>query len=625
MADETIRLDVVTVAHNKGLTDAGREMRGLRGEAGRLTGSLGTLEDGSFDLDRAIEETHEEVRRLRQEFAKTGDTTLFGDLRRQQHTLNNLNKIKEAIEEVTEATAELGGAAAQVSGGGAQTGAAFGGRMGPAIITGVIAGLLPHLPTLGAMIAGAVAGTIGTGGVIGGIAMASKDPRVRMAAGTFGEAVANEFFRGGEVFVEPTIRALNELQMAFNDMDLPETFAKMSPHVTTIAKGFGDLGRNIMPGLNKAFDRMGPFAAVAAKGLGDLGGSLGSFMDSVTASEGALQGLDTLFRMLDGSITLLGGGLEVLSDLYGAFVVNLEAAFLGIEALGIATNQPSLRDFGAKWSTQMDQLGKGTSGASEILKTFGGDTQTASGGVQSFGDSVGLAAQATGALRDGLSETHNAFLGFMGAAINTEEAIDNFTKSVKENGRNLDIDTEAGRENVRILQDIANGALEATQRKFDETHSVKDATTVYEGYRKKLYDTAIQLGFTKDMAQALVDKWLGLAALPDITKQVTVKYRVTGKDQLANSFGAGFIEGFADGGRVPGPVGVPRLAVVHGGEYVVSNQMQAGAATPGLNMSGGVTWVAPINLQGSGYLSIDELREVIRSAGGTLAAIGVRN
>lgn len=34
--------------------------------------------------------------------------------------------------------------------------------------------------------------------------------------------------------------------------------------------------------------------------------------------------------------------------------------------------------------------------------------------------------------------------------------------------------------------------------------------------------------------------------------------------------------GFAEGGRVPGPPGAPMLAVVHGGEYVLSNDMQRG-------------------------------------------------
>lgn len=50
---------------------------------------------------------------------------------------------------------------------------------------------------------------------------------------------------------------------------------------------------------------------------------------------------------------------------------------------------------------------------------------------------------------------------------------------------------------------------------------------------------------------------------------------------IAGAVGGGFnkaagLLGFDEGGRVPGAPGAPMLAVVHGGEYVVSNDMQAG-------------------------------------------------
>jgi TP901 family phage tail tape measure protein len=41
--------------------------------------------------------------------------------------------------------------------------------------------------------------------------------------------------------------------------------------------------------------------------------------------------------------------------------------------------------------------------------------------------------------------------------------------------------------------------------------------------------------------------------------------------------------GFADGGVVPGPKGQPQLAIVHGGEYVVSNEMLSGQGGGGLS------------------------------------------
>jgi len=70
----------------------------------------------------------------------------------------------------------------------------------------------------------------------------------------------------------------------------------------------------------------------------------------------------------------------------------------------------------------------------------------------------------------------------------------------------------------------------------------------------------------------------------------------------------GFL-GFDDGGFVPGAKGAPMLAIVHGGEYVVSNDMQTGAkpidnrimhsgfATAGAPSGGGMT---PLPVAGTG-------------------------
>jgi phage-related protein len=64
--------------------------------------------------------------------------------------------------------------------------------------------------------------------------------------------------------------------------------------------------------------------------------------------------------------------------------------------------------------------------------------------------------------------------------------------------------------------------------------------------------------------------------------------------------------GFADGGPVPGPKGAPMLAVVHGGEYVLSNDMlsgnvPAGSAVSGAGTSG--TSGAPVNVYVNGLFS----------------------
>jgi hypothetical protein len=476
MADE-VRLEVVSTANNKGLTDAARDMKGLRSEADKLTGTLGELEDGSFSLDKAIEETREEVVQLRQELARTGDMTLFGDLRRQQTTLSNLEKIKEALEEVAEASAEVGSAAAVggIGAGGAQFGSSFGSSasrgIGPAIATGIIAALVPLAPAIGATVAGAVAGTIGTGGIAGGIAMASKDARVKASAAAFGAAISQEFFRGGEVFVGPTQEALKILLRGFKDMQLPESFAKMAPHVTTIATGFADMGRNIMPGLNKAFDRMGPLADEAADGLASTGDALSDFMDSVTASEGTREGLRTFFFLLNGTIRGVGDTLEWLGNRYDEalrFTDGFAMAFEDLPGmLGVAARQA--RENIAVITADAPHFAAKAIEATDRVTTSNAET-----------------AQSWVLIRDRIEAATRAQDAYFNAAMAVpaandafQESIDSFNESLKENGRTFDSNTEKGRANREAMRDLVQGAQDIRSAMIESGQSVADADRKY--------------------------------------------------------------------------------------------------------------------------------------------------
>jgi TP901 family phage tail tape measure protein len=64
--------------------------------------------------------------------------------------------------------------------------------------------------------------------------------------------------------------------------------------------------------------------------------------------------------------------------------------------------------------------------------------------------------------------------------------------------------------------------------------------------------------------------------------------------------GIGHIFGFDDGGFVPGAPGAPMLAVVHGGEYVVSNDMQAGRAPIDPKLGGSLVSSGGIRAGGGG-------------------------
>ncbi len=71
-----------------------------------------------------------------------------------------------------------------------------------------------------------------------------------------------------------------------------------------------------------------------------------------------------------------------------------------------------------------------------------------------------------------------------------------------------------------------------------------------------------------------------IAELAKIPGAVNTVVSITGKGSVTTASGHN-IHAFAEGGTVPGPVGAPQLAIVHGGEYVIPNGAKGGASPGG--------------------------------------------
>lgn len=484
-------------------------------------------------LDARLAASRLSVRALGVEFARTGDIIDGKALAKEQSLLSRLERLKKTLGSVVPdiVPAGVAGAAAGAGSGAASGGIRGAGRMSasnPYLIAAVALPLAAAAPAIGAMVGGILAGAIGTIGVAGGLAMASKDPQVQAAAQMFGDGLAKEFFRGGDAFVQPAIESMHILQTAFMDMKTPEAFAKVSDEVTVIAEGIGDLGLNLMPGLNKAFGRMGPYADVARAGFGDLGTALGSFMNSVTASPGAVLGLKTAFNVLAGTIIFLGKEIKFLSDAYGGLLTLGAKAgqnpIIKFLSLG-ASDKPS-----AAMQQMLDDLKRAMAGTGDAATDSAGAMARADEAMEEYTKSTEEAEAITKIFNNALSSTYSAFLDFEGASVAAEAAIDELADSFAENGTTLDKNTEAGRKNVLNLKEVADTALDAAKKKLAESHSVEEANAVYETYRQELFDTAVQAGLTTEQAQALVDKWLALGLLEDIDKvfRIRTEYSIIG-------------------------------------------------------------------------------------------------
>lgn len=175
-----------------------------------------------------------------------------------------------------------------------------------------------------------------------------------------------------------------------------------------------------------------------------------------------------------------------------------------------------------------------------------------------------------------------------------QASLDDFTKSVKDNGKTLDINTEKGRNNQAALDGIASTAL-----KVAETLTGSQRATFLDAARGSFIKAAEAAGMTKKAARRLANEVLGLKNVkgePKIVIDANGAWRVLNDIQqrlnqfhdktirltvLSNLSHAAAVKAQlpsltpADGATVPGPrhpYGDKVLAMLAPGEEVVSNR-----------------------------------------------------
>ncbi len=212
--------------------------------------------------------------------------------------------------------------------------------------------------------------------------------------------------------------------------------------------------------------------------------------------------------------------------LYG-FRDSAEAAakvneFLGeeVKGSGIEAKAAALR-IGAG-VVEMQKWAEESTAAAEASKTFAEETGTIEFGLADI--AAGLSA---------MSSYNDMLFAAADQAQVDEEAFDNLSASVKENGETFDVTTEAGRANQDALEDVAR-ALEDDLAKAYQTAD-GDQDTFMQNAGKLAHDTLgrlqKELGLTDDETFAL-GKQLGL--LPE---DLETRYKLSGSEEARIKIG----------------------------------------------------------------------------------------
>ncbi|PZF98264.1 hypothetical protein [Micromonospora deserti] len=468
-------------------TDAGRDLDRLRADAQRLDRQIDETTAGVRDLARAIAATSDEAERAR----------LAEKLSVEQGKLRSRVTLRKLID--VDSASDMG---AELAG---RVSVSFGARLGPLLARAPIAGLNPAVAAIGAPIAagltvliggavaGAVVGAAGAGGVVGGLAIAARNPAVQASAAETGDLFGRAMQRAGVSFVPVTLDALGLVRSEIGEIDddLERAFSAASRFVRPLTEDLLAGAKDGVDGFATAVERAGPVVEALgdiAQDAGDLAGDTFEIL-SDRAYEGS-RALSTLWGIFEIGARSVVGTVAALTEAYGWMEK--------IGALAVGDREKFLQLIVEEHNAKI---------------TSGGLSQSLQDLINSLGQTGGAASDATydvESLEDALGRLTGEAISVERSQIALEEAIDRAAEAAKRNGDGIDRNIPKQRANREALIGIAEAAKRASEDIYATTKSHDMAAEATEYARKNFLRTAEAMDVERGEAERLADQLFGI-------------------------------------------------------------------------------------------------------------------
>lgn len=325
------------------------------------------------------------------------------------------------------------------------------------------------------------------------------------------------------------------LKMAFAELGAVGKASIVIGGLALLAVGIAkiaDLGKTAPPDIDKLTTSLnhlsssGRFSGELAKTFGDMDGLIDKVKklntettkSNQTAFGFRIPGLDDLADKIANSISNMTKGKNSLDSLKGDFK-SLDESMAGLASGGHAA--VAAKDF-AMIRDAMKGAGISTKEINSLFPKY----QTTLGGLkgdqEATAQSMGLfgqkavstqaalegEAQAADGLAKSIAALNAVHRGAFDAETGFYQAIADASKAVKENGKTLSLNTDAGRKNRDVLSQLAAKTEDLVDKKIKEGASWDKVDKIYSQGRKSLISAAEAMGDTKKQAQALADEIL---------------------------------------------------------------------------------------------------------------------
>jgi len=361
--------------------------------------------------------------------------------------------------------------------------------------------------------------------------------------------------------------------------DLNQTMVAMKLRNEAAGVSFGRLGRTVS---SVTSVMAGPWGLAIAAGVGLLSGWAASqdsatdatddFSDSIDYQTGALdknnrtviaKGLadkhmletaEALGISTEDMVSALAGQKDAydrVTDAIGQKMLRTEADKnlgddykesvdeFGHAFFGMTVKMFNARDESGQLARAVGEVAKSADGARFTLADMSTGLSHNADLWADYGKEVDESRKALDGIVSSLDILNGRFATGREATIAYEEAVDNATTSIKENGKAVtkhgdafDTASEKGRANEKTLIDLAKASESMAEARLRDADSSGESTSKiladYEKQRTSLYNTARRMGLNEDAANDYVDS---LLATPE---ELKTQVGLTGYDKAKN-------------------------------------------------------------------------------------------
>jgi hypothetical protein len=407
------------------------------------------------------------------------------------------------------------------------------------------AALVAISPFIGAAVSGLVSAAVGAAFAGLGVLIASQFEIVQgQWTALLGEL--RGFFTGiGGVFVQPVINAFSIIRESIFNMEgwFKEVFAQSATFIEPLTRAVTGFIEGLLPGLLETLRNIGPVIEELAGAGRVLGMVVGEALRIISGSDDAAEGLHDVvvaFGVLILSAAVL---IRSLTEIYGV-----------LRDISLLLTGPS------GWAQFF--AGQAADDQAEAVRNAASANGLYKDSINALVAPTEAEAKAIADLNNQISQLGNQLLAQQNNAIAFEQGIDDLTASVKENGRSLLLTGEAGRENARILLQLANTAIKTRADTIALTGSSVAAEAAFQKQAAQIRTLAHNLGLSDTATENLIGELLRIpppkasgvdqATLTRLRAAVAAATSLQGKlgalARIGLNIGVAHVQAHADGG-----------------------------------------------------------------------------